>query len=74
MNAFCTAVMRNSFVLEFKRKVMREYLAHFDIVGFTYYEGVLTFSELKTGVQLQLKLKEENKFDTRAIAIYYKEF
>ena len=42
---------------------MREHLAHFDIAGFTYYEGVLAFSELKIGVQLQLKLEEENKFD-----------
>jgi hypothetical protein len=53
---------------------MREHLAHFDIAGFTYYEGVLAFSELKIGVQLQLKLEEENKFDARAVAIYYKEF
>lgn len=66
--------MRNSFAVEFKKKVMREHLAHFDIAGFTYYEGVLAFSELKIGVQLQLKLEEENKFDARAVAIYYKEF
>ncbi|HQF48357.1 DNA-binding protein [Flavobacterium alvei] len=53
---------------------MREHLAHFDIAGFTYYEGVLAFNELKIGVQLQLKLEEENKYDARAVAIYYNEF
>lgn len=53
---------------------MREHLAHFDIAGFTYYEGVLAFSELKIGVQLQLKLDEENKYDPRAVSIYYNEF
>jgi len=53
---------------------MREHLAHFDIAGFTYYEGVLAFNELKIGVQLQLKLEEDNKYDARAVAIYYNEF
>jgi len=53
---------------------MREHLTHFDIAGFTYYEGVLAFNELKIGVQLQLKLDEENKYDARAVAIYYNEF
>jgi hypothetical protein len=53
---------------------MREHLSHFDIAGFTYYEGVLAFNELKIGVQLQLKLEENNKYDARAVAIYYNEF
>ena len=53
---------------------MREHLAHFDIAGFTYYEGVLAFNELKIGVQLQLKLEEDNKYDARAVAIYYNDF
>lgn len=53
---------------------MREHLAHFDIAGFTYYDGALAFSELKIGVQLQLKLDEDNKYDPRAVAIYYNEF
>ena len=53
---------------------MREHLAHFDIAGFTYYDGVLAFNELKIGVQLQLKREENNKYDARAVAIYYNEF
>ncbi|NDP26403.1 MAG: DNA-binding protein [Flavobacterium sp.] len=53
---------------------MREHLTHFDIAGFTYYEGVLAFNELKIGVQLQVKLEEDNKYDSRAVAIYYNDF
>lgn len=53
---------------------MREHLSHFDIAGFTYYEGVLAFSELKIGVKLQLKLEENNKYDARAVSIYYNEY
>ena len=53
---------------------MREHLAHFDIAGFTYYEGVLAFSELEIGTLLQLKLEEDNKFDARAVALYFKDF
>jgi hypothetical protein len=53
---------------------MKEHLAHFDIAGFTYYEGVLAFNELKIGIQLQLKLEEDNKYDARAVAIYFNEF
>lgn len=53
---------------------MREHLAHFDIAGFTYYEGVLAFNELQIGVQLQLKLDEDNKYDARAVAIYYNQY
>lgn len=53
---------------------MREHLAHFDIAGFTYYEGALAFKELEIGVSLQLQLDEDNKYDPRAVAIYYKEF
>lgn len=31
---------------------MREHLAHFNIAGFTYYEGVLAFQKLKIGTEL----------------------
>ena len=51
-----------------------EHLAHFTIAGFTYYEGALAFKKLKVGKKLDLKLEEDNKFDARAVAIYYKEY
>jgi hypothetical protein len=53
---------------------MKEHLSHFNIAGFTYYEGVLAFEHLKIGTQLQLRLEEDNKYDARAVAIYYNEF
>ncbi len=49
-----------------------EHLAHFHIAGFTYYNGPLVFSKLKIGKKLEMKLEEDNKYDARAIAIFYK--
>lgn len=51
-----------------------EHLANFTIAGFTYYEGALAFKKLKIGKQVELKLEVDNKFDARAIAIYYKAY
>lgn len=50
----------------------KEHLAHFNIAGFTYYDGSICFEKLKIGKKLNLKLEPENKFDARAVAIYYK--
>lgn len=50
-----------------------EHLTNFSITGFTYYDGALVFKHLKIGKSLKLKLEEDNKYDPRAIAIYYKE-
>jgi hypothetical protein len=52
---------------------MREHLAHFSIAGFTYYEGVLAFNDLKIGTELRLVPEPTNQYDPRAIAIFYKE-
>ncbi len=51
-----------------------EHLANFAIAGFTYYEGALAFNKLKIGKQVELKLEEDNKFDARAVAIYFNEY
>ncbi|TDX87082.1 HIRAN domain-containing protein [Epilithonimonas xixisoli] len=48
-----------------------EYLTNFNVAGFTYYEGASIFSKLKIGSQLKLKLEENNKYDAKAVAIYY---
>lgn len=50
----------------------KEHLSNFNIAGFTYYDGALAFNDLKIGSKLKLKLDSENKFDARAVAIYYK--
>ena len=52
----------------------REHLANFHIAGFTYYDAPICFSKLKIGTHLRLKLEKDNKFDARAVAIYYKDF
>ncbi len=50
---------------------MREHLAHFHVAGFTFYDGVLVFSKLKIGKKVKLQLDSENKYDPRAVAIYF---
>lgn len=50
-----------------------EHLAHFTIAGLTYYEGAIVFRKLKVGKALELRLDSDNKFDARAVAIYYKD-
>jgi len=54
-------------------KNKREHLSHFSISGFTYYEGALAFNQLKIGTALRLEAEPENKYDPRAVAIYYKD-
>jgi hypothetical protein len=49
------------------------HFANFHIAGFTYYDGVDVFYELKIGTELKLKAEPENQFDAYAVAIYYKE-
>ena len=49
-----------------------QHLAQFKIAGFSYYEGAFVFRKLKIGTKLKLQLEEENKYDYRAVAIYYK--
>jgi len=51
----------------------KEHLAHFDIAGFTFYDGTLAFKELEIGTLLRLELDSENKYDPRAVAIYFGE-
>ncbi|MCD9854521.1 HIRAN domain-containing protein [Epilithonimonas sp. JDS] len=51
----------------------KEHLANFQIAGFTYYDGALAFKDLKIGTKLKLKLDADNKYDARAVAIYYKD-
>ncbi|MDY3379912.1 HIRAN domain-containing protein [Riemerella anatipestifer] len=55
-----------------KRKQQREHLANFHIAGFNYYDGALCFSKLKVGTKLELEYEVDNKYDARAVAIYYK--
>lgn len=49
-----------------------QHLAQFKIAGFSYYDGAIVFRKLKIGTKLKLQLEEDNKYDCRAVAIYYK--
>lgn len=53
---------------------VKEHLCHFDIAGFTYYDGPEAFEKLKIGTRLHLKIEKENKFDARAVALYFDNF
>lgn len=52
----------------------RRHFTHFNIAGFTYYEGPVVFNELKIGTRLRLLSEPDNKYDPKAIAIYYDDF
>ncbi|SDE54833.1 HIRAN domain-containing protein [Riemerella columbipharyngis] len=56
------------------QKKHREHLANFHIAGLTYYEATSCFKKLKIGTKLRMELEEDNKYDPRAVAIYYKGF
>ena len=48
----------------------RRHFNHFNIAGFTYYEGPVVFDQLKIGTQLSLKQEEDNRYDAHAVALY----
>lgn len=52
----------------------KEHLANFNIAGFTYYDGVDCFQQLQIGTHLKLVLEADNKYDPRAVAIYYEDY
>jgi hypothetical protein len=52
----------------------RRHFDHFNIAGFTFYEGALAFEHLKIGTELDLKPEFENIYDDNAVAIYYNDY
>lgn len=49
----------------------RRHFSHFEIAGFTYYDGPLVFKDLQIGSKLHLVYEPDNKFEPYAVAIYY---
>jgi hypothetical protein len=47
------------------------HFADFHIAGFTYYNGIEVFEQMKIGSKLTLQAEPENQFDPNAVAIYY---
>lgn len=56
------------------KKRHKEHLDHFNIAGFTYYDGAEVFDQLKIGSILTLELDEENKYDARAVKILFNDY
>lgn len=56
-----------------KNKTINRHLSHFNIAGFTYWEGCVAIQELKIGSRLRLVREADNKFDPYAVALYFEE-
>lgn len=56
-----------------KNKTINRHLSHFNIAGFTYWEGCVAIQELKIGSRLRLVREVDNKFDPYAVALYFEE-
>jgi len=44
---------------------------HFNIAGFTFYDGAIVFNDLIVGPELSLLPEPDNRYDPKAVAIYY---
>ncbi|MDR2509255.1 MAG: HIRAN domain-containing protein [Spirochaetaceae bacterium] len=53
---------------------MDRHFNDFHVAGFTYYDGVDVFAELKIGTELAFAAEPQNKYDNCAVAIYYKNY
>lgn len=50
------------------------HFTHFQIAGFTYYDGAEAFEHLKIGSKLNLVKEENNRFDAYAVMILFKDY
>ena len=51
----------------------RRHFNHFNLAGFSYYNGPVVFNDLKIGTELTLIPEPDNGYDAKAVAIYYGE-
>lgn len=49
------------------------HFSHFNLAGFTYWEGSLVFNKLQIGAELRLEFESDNRYDPKAVAIYFGE-
>lgn len=52
----------------------RLHFTNFDLAGFTYWDGVEAFEKLKIGLKLRFEREPDNKYDPKAVAIYFEEY
>jgi len=64
-----TALPASSNISEQQQEPVK--LLEASIAGFQYYEGERLFTQLKIGDQLQLRRAPENKYDKRAVEVYW---
>ena len=48
-----------------------KHFSHFDLAGFSYYDGVLVFNKLRIGDLLHLVAEPSNPHDPYAVELYY---
>ena len=51
----------------------REHFLNCHLAGFSFYEGVLAFNDLKIGTELSLRPEPDNRYDKHAVEVFYKE-
>lgn len=56
-----------------RSKRNREYFNSFPIAGFSYYDGVFAFKNLKIGSEFTMRLESDNIHDDRAVALYFED-
>ena len=64
-------MIKDAQIIVDEMPLMDRHFSDFHIAGFTYYDGVDVFNELKIGTQLTLAAEPENKHDNYAVAVYY---
>ena len=55
-----------------KRTEKRSHFLHTNIAGFMYWDGYEVFDRLRAGTKLALVRECDNRHDSDAVAIYYK--
>jgi ribonuclease HII len=55
----------------FNTKSQNLHFAHFDIAGFSYWEGCMVMHRLKIGTKVALVRERDNRFDPYAVAVHF---
>ncbi|HRP88858.1 MAG TPA: HIRAN domain-containing protein [Edaphocola sp.] len=57
-----------------ERRRIKEFLSTFNLAGFTYYDGPEAIKNLEVGNLLELELEEDNRYDPKAVMLWYGDF
>ena len=55
----------------FHTKSQNVHFAHFDIAGFSYWEGCMVMHKLEIGTKVELVREADNRFDPYAVAVHF---